>query len=478
MKKSVKAKRKPKMWEALLPLIAMLVIVIIGKGVYNLRIEILMLLAAGITSIIAVRVGVTWDEMLEEIASKIHKSMGALLLLIIVGTIIGSWMASGTIPMLIYYGVQIISPRWLLVTAFLLCAIVSVATGSSWSSVSTVGVAIIGIATGFGSNLAAVAGAVVAGSYFGDKMSPLSDTTNLSPLVSGGDLYEHIKHMFWTTIPSSLIGLVIYAVLGLTSPSAGSATSETVVNMINNLDSMYNWNIIILLPMIIVLAGSIMKMPSIPVMLLSSLVASIEAIVIQGISISNVFIANVSGFNTGMITMETFNPDLLIPEVIKLLNRGGMMSIMGTILLILCAFGFSGILSSAGCLEVILNKLTSSVKTEGGLILSTVISTFTLALTTGSVHLTILIPGELFKDIYAQRGLAPENLSRTLEDAGTVTVPLIPWSSSGAYMTACLGVATMAYLPWAFMCYLCIVFAIIYGYTGIGIKRNKTEKIS
>lgn len=476
MKKSVKVKRKPKMWEALLPLIAMLIIVIIGKGVYDLRIEILMLLAAGITSIVAVRVGVTWEEMLEEIASKIHKSMGALLLLIIVGTIIGSWMASGTIPMLIYYGIQIINPRWLLVTAFLLCAIVSVATGSSWSSVSTVGVAIVGIATGFGSNLAAVAGAVVAGSYFGDKMSPLSDTTNLSPLVAGGDLYAHIKHMFWTTVPSSLVGLVIYAVVGLTSPSAGNATSETVVQMIANLDSMYNWNIIMLLPMIIVLAGSILKMPSIPVMLFSSLVASIEAIFIQGISVSNVFIANVSGFNTSMITMETFNPDLLIPEVIKLLNRGGMMSIMSTILLILCAFGFSGIMSSAGCLEVLLKKLTSSVKTEGGLILSTAISTFTLALTTGSVHLTILIPGELFKDIYAQRGLAPENLSRTLEDAGTVTVPLIPWSSSGAYMTACLGVATMAYLPWAFMCYFCMVFAIIYGYTGIGIKRMKTEK--
>lgn len=474
--KNIKQKRKPTLFEALIPMVAMFAIIAVGKGMYNLRIEVLLLLSATVAALVAVRLGISWDEMFAEVANKIHKSLGALLLLIIVGTIIGSWMASGTIPMMIYYGIQIISPQWLLVTAFLLCAVVSVATGTSWGSVSTVGVALMGIAMGFNSNLAAVAGAVVAGSYFGDKMSPLSDTTNLAPIAAGSELYSHIKHMFWTTIPASIISLIVYAFVGLSGKSSAPVTSETVTNMLTNLDSMYHWNIFLILPVLIVLTGSIMKKPSIPIMLISALVAGIEAMIFQGISISNVFTSLVKGFNTNMITAATFNPETVLPEIAKLLNRGGMVSMMGTILIILCAFGFSGIMASAGCLEVILERLMKSAKSTGSLVLYTVVSCITIALTTGAVHLSILIPGELFRDAYRQRGLAAVNLSRTLEDAGTVTVPIIPWSASGVYMASCTGVAVMAFLPWAILCYMCSIFAIIYGFIGIGIKKIPVEE--
>lgn len=463
---------------ATMPLVAMLLIVIIGKGILGLKIEVLLLMSAAVASISAFKAGVTWNEMFDEIASKIHKSLGALLLLIVVGTIIGTWMASGTIPMMIYYGIQIIAPKWLLVTAFILCAIVSISTGTSWGSVSTVGVAIMGIAVGFGSNLAAVAGAVVAGAYFGDKLSPLSDTTNLAPIAAGSELYEHIKHMLWTTVPASIISLIVYAFVGLNGSSTGNATSQTVIDMINGFESMYTFNLLLLIPVLIILLGSIFKMPSIPVMLISATVAGAEAIIFQNIAIKDVFVSFVDGFNINMITVPNFDAAAVMPEIAKLVNRGGMMSMMGTILVILCAYAFSGIMSSAGCMEIILEKMMKSVKNDGTLILYTVLSCILMAMTTGAVHLTILIPGELFKDAYIKRGLSPVNLSRTLEDAGTVTVPIVPWSASGVYMAACTGVAVTAFMPWAMLCYLCSIFAVIYGFTGIGIKRIKSEATS
>lgn len=378
--------------------------------------------------------------------------------------------------MMIYYGVQIVSPKWLLVTAFLITCLVSVATGTSWGSVATMGVALMGIASALGVNPAATAGAVIAGSYFGDKISPLSDTTNLAPLAAGSNLYEHIGHMFWTTVPATIVSLVVYAVVGLNANTAAGATSEAVTNMMAQLDQMYDWNILILLPVILVLAGSLLKLPTIPVMILSTVVAGVEGIFMQGISLGNVLTSTVSGFNVTMITRPGFDAANAAFEVTKLLNRGGMNGIMSTTLLVFCAFCFAGIMSRAGCLEVVLKAILSVAKTTGSLILATVISCITMALTTGNSYLSILIPGEMFRDAYKERGLHPKNLSRTLEDAGTVFVPLVPWSAAGAYMAATLGVETLDYLPWAILCYIGFIFAIIYGYTGIGIAKLPKEE--
>lgn len=475
--KKVHVKRKPTFLEALIPIIAMLVILTLGKGVFGLSTEPLLILVAGIAALVAFRVGCTWDEMMDEICQKIAKGMPAILILIVVGALVGTWMTSGTIPMMIYYGVQIISPSWMLITSFLITAIVSIATGTSWGSVATMGVALMGIASALGVSLPATAGAVIAGSYFGDKISPLSDTTNLAPIAAGSTLYEHIGHMFWTTVPAAAVSLVVYGIVGLNADVSAGVESEAVTTLMTQLDSMYSWNILLILPVLIVLAGSLMKKPTIPVMLLSSLVAGVEGFFFQGIGVKDILTSTVGGFNISMIHRAGFDPANAAESVTKLLNRGGMNSIMGTTLLVFCAFCFAGIMSRAGCLDVILKKILSVTKSTGSLILATVSSCIVMALTTGNSYLSILIPGEMFRDAYAERGLKAKNLSRTLEDAGTVFVPLVPWSAAGAYMVSCLGVETLAYAPWAILCYMGFVFAIFYGFTGIGIAKMTPEEI-
>lgn len=469
--KKVREKRKPTFLESIIPIIAMLVILTIGKGVYGFSTEPLLILVACVAAFIAFRVGVTWDEMLDEISQKIAKGMPAILILVTVGAMVGTWMAAGTIPLMIYYGVQIVNPKFMLVTSFLITAVVSVVTGTSWGSVATMGVALMGIAGTLGVSLPATAGAVIAGSYFGDKMSPLSDTTNLAPIAAGSTLYEHIGHMFYTTVPATIVSLVVYAIAGMNADVTASTNSETVTAMLNQLDTMFSWNILLILPVIIVLAGSLMQKPTIPVMLLSTIVAGIEALVFQGVSLKNIFSATVNGFDVAMIVRDGFDPATCTAEVTKLLNRGGMNGIMSTTLLVFCAFCFAGIMSRAGCLDVVLQKILSVAKNTGALITATVGSCIVMALTTGNSYLSILIPGEMFKDAYKARGLAAKNLSRTLEDAGTVFVPLVPWSAAGAYMTATLGVETLDYLPWAVLCYTGFLFAIIWGFTGFGIAK-------
>lgn len=467
--------RKPTFLEAFTPIVAMLVILTYGKGVMGYATEPLLLLVAGIAAFLAFRVGVTWDEIMEEVCLKIAKGMPAILILVSVGALVGTWMAAGTIPLMIYYGVQLVDPQWMLVTSFLITAVVSVVTGTSWGSVATMGVALMGIASTLGVSLPATAGAVIAGSYFGDKISPLSDTTNLAPIAAGSTLYEHIFHMFYTTIPATIISLIVYGFIGMNADTSVSVSSESVTKMLNQLDSMYSWNIMLVIPVVLVLAGSVLKWPTIPVMMGSTVVAGIEAIVLQGISLKNVLASTVSGFNVKMIAAPGFDAAACTMEVTKLLNRGGMNSIMSTTLLVFCAFVFAAIMSRAGFLDVVLQKILSVAKSTGALVSATVASCLVMALTTGNSYLSILVPGEMFRDAYKARGLAAKNLSRTLEDAGTVFVPLVPWSAAGAYMTSCLGVETLDYLPYAILCYAGFMIAIFYGFTGIGIAKLEDE---
>lgn len=467
--------RKPTFLEAFTPIVAMLVILTYGKGVMGYATEPLLLLVAGIAAFLAFRVGVTWDEIMEEVCLKIAKGMPAILILVSVGALVGTWMAAGTIPLMIYYGVQLVDPQWMLVTSFLITAVVSVVTGTSWGSVATMGVALMGIASTLGVSLPATAGAVIAGSYFGDKISPLSDTTNLAPIAAGSTLYEHIFHMFYTTIPATIISLIVYGFIGMNADTSVSVSSESVTKMLNQLDSMYSWNIMLVIPVVLVLAGSVLKWPTIPVMMGSTVVAGIEAIVLQGISLKNVLASIVSGFNVKMIAAPGFDAATCTIEVTKLLNRGGMNSIMSTTLLVFCAFVFAAIMSRAGFLDVVLQKILSVAKSTGALVSATVASCLVMALTTGNSYLSILVPGEMFRDAYKARGLAAKNLSRTLEDAGTVFVPLVPWSAAGAYMTSCLGVETLDYLPYAILCYAGFMIAIFYGFTGIGIAKLEDE---
>ena len=466
-------KKEPSFLLAVTPILVMIVGLAVGVGYMKLKVEPIILIAALVAGCIAWRLGYSWSELQEGVIEKISSSLPALMILWAVGLLIGSWVFSGTIPMIIYYGVDLISPEYLVFTAFIIAAIISTTTGTSWGSAGTVGVAIMGIAQGLDVNLAATAGAVVAGAYFGDKLSPLSDTTNLAPIAAGSELYEHIRHMFYTTIPATIVALAAYLFFGSAAASGGANVSESVLLLQSQLDKIFHWNILLLLPVFLVLAGSVLKWPTIPVMIIASLFSVALGVIIQGFSLKNGFISVMTGFNVTMSGVEMeFSKDIT-----KLLNRGGVSSVNSTTILVICAMGFAGIISKTGMLTKVLHTIMAKVKSAAGVIISTIGSCLTVAFVTGSSYLSILIPGEMFKDFYKEKNLAAKNLSRTLEDSGTVIVPLIPWSAAGAYMTATLGVPTVEYLPWAILNYMGVVFAIILALTGIGIaKINKDTK--
>ena len=469
--KKERVKRKPTTAQALFPIVFMFVILAVGYGYMGLKTEFLMILAGLAAGVMAYYLGFSWKEMLDAVIEKIGSAMPATLILWSVGLLIGGLMFCGAVPMIIYYGVQLVNPKFMLVTAFFASALLSVVTGTSWGAAGTIGVAMMGIAGGLGVSLPATAGAVVSGAFFGDKLSPLSDTTNLAPMAAGSELYEHIAHMLYTTIPATIIALIAYFVVGLKT-TGSLVRPESVEIMMDQLHSMFTFNPIILLPFVLVIAGSFLKWPTIPTMVISSFLCVVLGIVVQGFSLVDGTTALISGFD---LTMTGFKGEASA-EVIKLINRGGVNSVTGTTVLVFCAMGFAGIISVSGMLDKVLELLLKKVKSTAGLVGSTIAACFTVALTTGSSYLTILVPGELFKDAYKKKGLAAKNLSRTLEDSGTVLVPLVPWSAAGAYMAVTLGVDTLSYLPWAIMNYTGIVMAIVCAVTGFGIAKSKPKE--
>ena len=462
-------KATPTFTQSLIPLFAIVLFLGIGYGVFHLNAEILLIAAAAVAGIIALRLGYTYKEIEGGIIESMAKGMPAMLIVIVVGALIGSWIAAGTIPMLIYYGLQLISPKFFLLTACLVSSVVSLVTGTSYGTVGTIGVAFIGIAGGLNIPLDQAAGAIVAGAYFGDKLSPFSDTTNLAPIAARSNLFDHIRHTLWTTTPAWLLGMSVYFVMGLLSNQDHMATMERAENIQLILKNGFEFSWLLLLPMVITLYFAVRKKPVIPGMLLSAAVAVLLAIFIQHLEMATAVGSMVKGFvaSTGDTMVD------------KLLTRGGMVSMMHVTLIAFCAFAFGGIVQKAGMLDVLLMHLLKVANTVGKIVASTVASSIAVAVMTGSSFLSILIPGELFAPAYRKFNLAAKNLSRTTEDSGTVIVPLVPWSIAGVFMAGTLGVSTLAYLPWAIMCYTGFIFALIYGFTGFAIapRINEDETI-
>lgn len=466
-------KKEPSLFLALLPVISMLVLLGGGIGFYDLPAEPLIIFSAAIAGMIAIYLGYSFDEIMESVSEKIGKIMPAILILITVGFMIGAWMIGGTIPMLIFYGLKIISPTYLVVTAFIVTAVIAICTGTSWGSAGTIGVAFMGVAIGMDTNLAMVAGAVVSGAYFGDKLSPLSDTTNLASLSTGVDLYDHIKHMLWTTGPSFIVASIVFLIAGLFSNQGGAEIPEKVTLIMATLSETFNWNLLYIVPVIIILYGAMTRKPTIPVMLLASAMALFNALVFEGFTLVQVVEATLNGFN---ISMAGLNESTVVPDVADLLNRGGMMSMMNTLLIAICAITFAGTMMVSNSLDIIIQQLLKLVKSTGGLIAATIVTGLTTIGVTSNGQVSIVIPGESLKSAYTKRGLHPKNLSRTIEDSVTIIEPILPWTAAGAYMAGTLGVATISYLPWAILNYTGIIFALILGFTGIGIaKLDKTE---
>jgi NhaC family Na+:H+ antiporter len=462
---------------SLIPLIAMFILLAVGYGVLGLAPEPLLILSAVVAGIVAFLHGFSWTDMMSGIREKLDTAMPALLVLISIGILIGTWMIAGTIPMMIYFGLGLISAKFIVLISFVISAIVSVITGTSWGSAGTVGVALMGIAAGLDAPMAATAGAIVAGAYFGDKLSPLSDTTNLAPIAAGSTLWEHIRHMLYTTIPATIVALIVYFIAGI-QQETGQSGSARIDAVTGTLGQLFDFNVVLLLPMVIVLGGALLKLPTLPTIIGSSIVAGALALIFQDVTIESVFAATVDGFSPDMLEAGHEATANLNADVAELVSQGGMASMTSVILIAFSAFAFAGIMSKSGALDTIIRALLRLVKRTGDLILSTVLSCITMAIVTGNSYLSIIVPGELFKDAYQDRGLAAKNLSRTLEDSGTVLVPLVPWSSAGVYMAGVLGVSVIDYAPWAVFCYVGFVFAILLGYIGFGIAKTPQKQIA
>jgi len=417
--------------------------------------------------------------MLEEVAENVKSTTGALLILLMVGALAGTWMVSGVIPTMIYYGLQILNPKIFLAACVVICAIISIATGSSWTTSATVGIALVGIGETLGVSMGMTAGAVLSGAYFGDKMSPLSDTTNLAPAMAGGELFDHIKYMSFTTIPTISITLILFIVIGLNLDINGTPQIQDKLDAINDAFNISPWLFLVPISVILMI---IKKTPPLIALLLGALFGGIAAIIAQPNIIMDIAGTDTLTFKSsykGVINAMTVDTavETTSIELNNLFTSGGMAGMLGTIWLIICAMVFGGVMDAIGALSRITNALLNMATTTFGLFASTVASCLALNVTASDQYLALVVPGKMFKKAYEDKGLAPENLSRTLEDSGTVTSVLVPWNTCGAYHSKVLfGYAgATAYIPYAFFSILSPIMTLLFAGFSIKIKQLKGD---
>ena len=414
-----------------------------------------------------------WKNILKTISKNISSTTSAIIILLLIGSLTGTWLISGVVPAMIYYGLQILNPDFFLLASCIICAIVSLASGSSWSTIATIGIALIGIGQVLGISEGLIAGSIISGAYFGDKMSPLSDTTNLAAAMASSDLFSHIKYMMYTTIPSFVITLIIFFFIGL---SIETTTTQNINELLISLNSKFNTNIFLFLVPIFVVALIIKKTPAIPALMAGVALGALFAIVFQPQifkEISQSDILNIKSYYK--VIIDSISSDIQINTENKLmnnlLNSGGMKGMLSTIWLVICAMSFGGAMQETGLLKRISEPVIQYAKTTGSLIATTSGTCIFFNLTTADQYLSIVVPGKMFEDSFKNKGLAPENLSRTLEDSGTVTSVLIPWNTCGAAQSAVLGVATLTYLPFCFFNLISPLMTMTYGYLKIKIKK-------
>ncbi|WP_218668309.1 Na+/H+ antiporter NhaC [Sediminibacillus massiliensis] len=464
--------KRPTVGMALIPITLALVIFIVGIGVLKFQAELMLIFAGVLFSIFAALYGHKWGKIITVMGEKIKTALPAILILFSIGLLIGTWMISGTIPFFVYYGLEIINPAHLYVLAFIVTAIVSTCTGTSWGSAGTIGVALMSIAQTMDLSMAVTAGAVVSGAYFGDKLSPLSDTTNMSSLAAGANLYEHIKHMLYTSVPSALIAIIVFYFVGLQIDSSPGQLTN-IEEMLAGIGELFNLNPLVLLPAVIVIAGSLLKKNPLIVLFCSAVTAMIIAQLLQSATVPNLFTAAVEGFHTEMLGVS---PDLISEDIQELLNRGGLYSMYNATFFVFCAFFFASALEVSQALNVILEKVITYLKSIGSVIFASLLTGFAVINCTSNALVTYFLVKDIYGDVYKKRNLHPTNLSRSMEDSVTITEALMPWTVSGVFMATTLGVGNFEFLPWAFFNLGGIVFSALYGFlapytNGFGIRK-------
>lgn len=470
-------------WEALIPvivLVAMLfynVFFIYGDDALSGSNQFILLLGAAVAAIVGFYNKVSYKQMIDEVAENVKSTTGALLILLMVGALAGTWLISGIIPTMIYYGLQILNPTIFLAASVIICAIISIATGSSWTTSATVGIALIGIGETLGISLGMTAGAVLSGAYFGDKMSPLSDTTNLAPAMAGGELFSHIKYMTYTTIPTITITLIVFIIIGLNIDTTGT---PDISDKLYAIDSAFNITPWLFIVPILVIAMIVKKTSPLIALLIGTLLGGIAAIIAQPDIVTTIAQSKSLTFDSAYKgVMNAMTVDVSVETSSKELNdlfsSGGMSGMLGTIWLIICAMVFGGVMDAIGALSRISKALLSLASTTFGLFASTVASCLALNVTASDQYLALVVPGKMFKKAYEDKGLAPENLSRTLEDSGTVTSVLVPWNTCGAYQSGVLGVPVMDYFVFAIFNWLSPFMTLLFAAFSIKIKMLKEK---
>ena len=471
--------KSPTIFQALFPIIFLVVLLTINVSVFgddalSGSIQIVLILSSAVASIIAFNLGFTWLEIQKGIVKSINSSIPSILILFLVGSLAGSWLLSGIVPAFIYYGIQILNAKIFLFAACIICIVVSMATGSSWTTSATIGIALIGIGRALDISDGLVAGAILSGAYFGDKMSPLSDTTNLAPAMAGSDLISHIKYLSLTTVPSIIISLIIFIILGLNiSDNIGSNNAEIISNSI--LDKFYISPILFIVPLVVIIL-IYNKIKAVPALFIGVILGSAFALIFQSNLVLEVSNSSSNSwkalFSGTMISLYgSISIDASNEMVSKLLSSSGMFGMLDTIWLVICAMIFGGVMEKAGFLKKIISIILNKIKSTGSLISSTAGTCIFFNLTASDQYISIVVPGKMYSSIYKDKGLAPENLSRTLEDSGTVTSVLVPWNTCGAYHASVLNVATLTYLPFCFFSLISPIMTILFAYLRIKIKK-------
>jgi NhaC family Na+:H+ antiporter len=478
------SKQTPSLVQSLIPLVflvALLALNVVFYGDNSLggANQIALLLSAGVAAIVAMFAGSKWKDLFDGVVTSIGSALPALLILLMIGALAGTWLISGVVPAMIYYGLEVLHPTIFLFATCVVCAIVSLATGSSWTTVATVGVALMGIGRILGFSDGMIAGSIISGAYFGDKMSPLSDTTNLAPAMAGTDLVTHIKHMMWTTFPSFIIACLIFLILGFTVDA--SANIEGVKLLQTAIESKFTINLWLFLVPVAVILLIVRKVPAVPALMAGALLGGLFAIFFQPQLIADLASSGAGFWKASyMVVVDAMTTDVAVSSgnamADELLSSSGMNGMLGTIWLIVCAMSFGGVMEASGMLERIAKTILHLAESTGSLIASTAATCLTFNVTASDQYLAIVVPGRMFAKEYERRGLAPENLSRALEDSGTVTSALVPWNTCGAYHAGVLGVATGTYLPFAFFNLISPIMTVAYGYLGWKITKLKADK--
>lgn len=463
--------RKIPMWQVLI-----VFLFTIGALVYSMfftdymELHIPLIMSAAVAAIVAILNGYKWSFLEAGILASINRSMQAMLILMVVGLLIGSWIAGGVVPAMIYYGLMILKPGIFLFAGCIICSIVSLSTGSSWTTAGTIGVALIGVGMGLGINPAMTAGAIVSGAYFGDKMSPLSDTTNLAPAIAGSNLFNHIRHMIWTVTPSLIIALILFAILGVGHASTDVDMSNVAMIQNGMLDE-FNINPALLIPPVLVIVIVALRLPALPGLIGGVFLGCLAGGIFQGVPLNQWF----------SILHYGYESSSEVPEIYDLLTRGGMDSMMWTINLIICAMCFGGVMDSSGMLGSLAKAMLKFARNTGSLVTVTVISCIVMNVIAADQYLAIILPGRMYKEAYEDRRLDPRNLSRVLEDSGTMTSSLVPWNTCGATMSTFLGVPqfggpTGGFFKYAYLNLVNPLVSIFYGFTGISMLKMTDEE--